>query len=197
MFLAWEFVKLYIYSYVGWFILINFCDITLQLREYIDDTEDYINIQVTYELVVFCFCALLTGLWQLLRFDCSLTITEINLFRCCMNLIFNLLLIHFLVLRDLIHNHIYLAILLFLVLIQNVLGVHMCACITHLLQWPLIHVFYMLLQLELFLSSGTVCLSIYSLVAAIFGMNIPYTWNDNHGYMFKWVSLEIAICAEP
>ncbi|KAG5004497.1 hypothetical protein JHK86_028636 [Glycine max] len=44
-----------------------------------------------------------------------------------------------------------------------------------------------LIQLELFLSSGTVCLSFYSLVAAIFGMNIPYTWNDNHGYMFKWV----------
>ncbi|KAL4387108.1 hypothetical protein GQ457_09G020230 [Hibiscus cannabinus] len=44
-----------------------------------------------------------------------------------------------------------------------------------------------LIQLELFLSSGTVCLSVYSLVAAIFGMNIPYTWNDNHGYMFKWV----------
>ncbi|KAL8026375.1 hypothetical protein ABFX02_14G022600 [Erythranthe guttata] len=44
-----------------------------------------------------------------------------------------------------------------------------------------------LIQLELFLSSGTVCLSIYSLVAGIFGMNIPYTWNDDHGYMFKWV----------
>ncbi|KAK2632043.1 hypothetical protein EUGRSUZ_L02078 [Eucalyptus grandis] len=44
-----------------------------------------------------------------------------------------------------------------------------------------------LIQLELFLSSGTVCLSIYSLVAAIFGMNIPYDWNENHGYMFKWV----------
>ncbi|KAH1191811.1 Magnesium transporter MRS2-2 [Glycine max] len=44
-----------------------------------------------------------------------------------------------------------------------------------------------LIQLELFLSSGTVCLSFYSLVAAIFGMNIPYTWNENHGYMFKWV----------
>jgi hypothetical protein len=55
--------------------------------------------------------------------------------------------------------------------------------------WPVIHVvsFHFLLQLELFLSSGTVCLSIYSLVAGIFGMNIPYTWNDNHGYMFKWV----------
>lgn len=44
-----------------------------------------------------------------------------------------------------------------------------------------------LIQLELFLSSGTVCLSIYSLVAAIFGMNIPYTWMNNHGFMFKWV----------
>ncbi|MED6182065.1 Magnesium transporter MRS2-I [Stylosanthes scabra] len=44
-----------------------------------------------------------------------------------------------------------------------------------------------LIQLELFLSSGTVCLSIFSLVAAIFGMNIPYTWKDGHGYMFKWV----------
>ncbi|KAL0414413.1 UNVERIFIED_CONTAM: Magnesium transporter MRS2-2 [Sesamum radiatum] len=46
---------------------------------------------------------------------------------------------------------------------------------------------YINIQLELFLSSGTVCLSIYSLVAGIFGMNIPYTWNDDHGYMFKWV----------
>ncbi|KAG8502166.1 hypothetical protein CXB51_000069 [Gossypium anomalum] len=44
-----------------------------------------------------------------------------------------------------------------------------------------------LIQLELFLSSGSVCLSVYSLVTAIFGMNIPFTWNDNHGYMFKWV----------
>ncbi|XP_061369062.1 magnesium transporter MRS2-I-like isoform X2 [Gastrolobium bilobum] len=44
-----------------------------------------------------------------------------------------------------------------------------------------------LIQLELFLSSGTVCLSIYSLVAAIFGMNIPYTWREGHGYIFKWV----------
>ncbi|KAJ7977302.1 Magnesium transporter MRS2-like protein [Quillaja saponaria] len=44
-----------------------------------------------------------------------------------------------------------------------------------------------LIQLELFLSSGTVCLSIYSLVAAIFGMNIPYTWKEGHGYIFKWV----------
>ncbi|XP_068650020.1 magnesium transporter MRS2-I-like [Aristolochia californica] len=53
-----------------------------------------------------------------------------------------------------------------------------------------------LIQLELFLSSGTVCLSIYSLVAGVFGMNIPYTWNDDHGYMFKWVVIVTGIaCA--
>ncbi|XP_068669764.1 magnesium transporter MRS2-I-like [Aristolochia californica] len=53
-----------------------------------------------------------------------------------------------------------------------------------------------LIQLELFLSSGTVCLSIYALVAGVFGMNIPYTWNDDHGYMFKWVVIVTGIaCA--
>ncbi|KAK9942090.1 hypothetical protein M0R45_007779 [Rubus argutus] len=36
---------------------------------------------------------------------------------------------------------------------------------------------------------ATLRLSIYSLVTAIFGMNIPYTWNDGHGYMFKWVCI--------
>ncbi|GKB12013.1 magnesium transporter MRS2-I-like protein [Tanacetum coccineum] len=30
-------------------------------------------------------------------------------------------------------------------------------------------------------------IQIYSLVTAIFGMNIPYKWNQDHGYMFKWV----------
>ncbi|KAK9704914.1 hypothetical protein RND81_07G019800 [Saponaria officinalis] len=44
-----------------------------------------------------------------------------------------------------------------------------------------------LIQLELFLSSGTVSLSVYSLIGAIFGMNIPYTWKEHHGYLFKWV----------
>ncbi|CAM8881627.1 unnamed protein product [Rhodiola kirilowii] len=44
-----------------------------------------------------------------------------------------------------------------------------------------------LIQLELFLGSGTLCLSVYSLVAAIFGMNIPYTWNKHHSHIFKWV----------
>lgn len=55
---------------------------------------------------------------------------------------------------------------------------------------------YINIQLELFLSSGTVCLSVYSLVAGIFGMNIPYTWMKNHGYMFKWVVIFTGlICA--
>lgn len=50
-------------------------------------------------------------------------------------------------------------------------------------------------QLELFLSSGTVCLSVYSLVAAMFGMNIPYPWNEGHGYIFKWVSQHLGYFA--
>nr|VDD18723.1 unnamed protein product [Brassica oleracea] len=53
-----------------------------------------------------------------------------------------------------------------------------------------------LIQLELMLSSGTVCISMYSMIAGIFGMNIPYTWNDEHGYVFKWVvSLTGTFCA--
>ncbi|KAM4075581.1 hypothetical protein ACB094_10G180500 [Castanea mollissima] len=53
-----------------------------------------------------------------------------------------------------------------------------------------------LIQLELFLSSGTVCLSVYSVVAAIFGMNIPNILNKDHGYAFKWVViLAGVICA--
>ncbi|KAF4358105.1 hypothetical protein F8388_009388 [Cannabis sativa] len=53
-----------------------------------------------------------------------------------------------------------------------------------------------LIQLELFLCSGTVCLSVYSLVAAIFGMNIPYTWKQGHAYVFKWVVILTGIlCA--
>ncbi|KAG1347679.1 magnesium transporter MRS2-I [Cocos nucifera] len=44
-----------------------------------------------------------------------------------------------------------------------------------------------LIQLELFLSAANVVLTFYSLVAGIFGMNIPYSWNENHGHVFKWV----------
>lgn len=53
-----------------------------------------------------------------------------------------------------------------------------------------------LIQLELFLSSGTACLSLYSLIAGVFGMNIPYSWNDGHGYIFKWVvGISGLVCA--
>ncbi|CAL0321111.1 unnamed protein product [Lupinus luteus] len=52
-----------------------------------------------------------------------------------------------------------------------------------------------LIQLDLILSSGTLCLSIFALVTSIFGMNIPYTWNSNHGYMFKWVLTVTALCS--
>ncbi|KAL0680766.1 hypothetical protein Bca4012_047613 [Brassica carinata] len=44
-----------------------------------------------------------------------------------------------------------------------------------------------LIQLELMLSSGTICVSMYSMIAGIFGMRIPNTWNEDHGYVFKWV----------
>ncbi|CAL0299914.1 unnamed protein product [Lupinus luteus] len=44
-----------------------------------------------------------------------------------------------------------------------------------------------LIQLELFISSATFALAFYSLVAAVFGMNLPFSWNDDHDYMFKWV----------
>ncbi|XP_061992591.1 magnesium transporter MRS2-I-like [Rosa rugosa] len=50
-----------------------------------------------------------------------------------------------------------------------------------------------LIQLELILSSGTVSLSMYSLVCGIFGVNIPYSWNEDHGYMFKWVCIVTGI----
>ncbi|XP_028103921.1 magnesium transporter MRS2-I-like isoform X1 [Camellia sinensis] len=53
-----------------------------------------------------------------------------------------------------------------------------------------------LIQLELFLSSATVSLSLYSLIAGIFGVNIPYTWNTKHAYMYKWVVMVAgAFCA--
>ncbi|XP_049348198.1 magnesium transporter MRS2-I-like [Solanum verrucosum] len=52
-----------------------------------------------------------------------------------------------------------------------------------------------LIQLELFLSSGTVCLTVYSLVAAILGMNIPVPWKKDHGYIFKWVVILAGIAS--
>ncbi|KAL7251609.1 hypothetical protein ACSBR1_013452 [Camellia fascicularis] len=52
-----------------------------------------------------------------------------------------------------------------------------------------------LIQLELLLTSAGISVSLCSTMAGIFGANIPFTWNSNHGYMFKWVVIvTIAIC---
>ncbi|KAH9764632.1 Magnesium transporter MRS2-2 [Citrus sinensis] len=108
-------------------------EMLLELREYIDDTEDYINIQVAnFEIESL---QLIDPIFKPVLF--------FFLFEIRLNIKYPFLQLD---------NH------------RN-----------------------QLIQLELFLSSGTVSLSIYSLVAGIFGMNIPYTWNENHGYMFKWV----------
>ncbi|KAK1399130.1 Magnesium transporter [Heracleum sosnowskyi] len=58
---------------------------------------------------------------------------------------------------------------------------------------PLDHHRNQLIQLELVLSSGNVSLSIYSLVTAIFGMILLYSWRDHHGYIFKWVVILASI----
>jgi len=47
--------------------------------------------------------------------------------------------------------------------------------------------FFWLVQLELILSSATVVVALFSLVAGIFGMNIPYEWNEDHSEAFTWV----------
>ncbi|XP_058086562.1 magnesium transporter MRS2-2-like isoform X2 [Magnolia sinica] len=44
-----------------------------------------------------------------------------------------------------------------------------------------------LIQLDVFLVTVTLSVIICSLVAGIFGVSMPYTWNHNHGYVFKWV----------
>ncbi|KAG0460093.1 hypothetical protein HPP92_023221 [Vanilla planifolia] len=44
-----------------------------------------------------------------------------------------------------------------------------------------------LIQLDLFLNSANGALSINSLISATFGMNLPFSWNENHGYIFTWV----------
>ncbi|XP_077247370.1 magnesium transporter MRS2-I-like [Tasmannia lanceolata] len=53
-----------------------------------------------------------------------------------------------------------------------------------------------LIQLDLFLTTGTICLAIYGMVTSIMGMNIPYSWNNDHAYVFKWVVIITGlICA--
>lgn len=37
------------------------------------------------------------------------------------------------------------------------------------------------------LSFGIVCILMYFMIVGIFGMNILYIWNDEYGYVFKWV----------
>ncbi|CAJ2673947.1 unnamed protein product [Trifolium pratense] len=44
-----------------------------------------------------------------------------------------------------------------------------------------------LIQLELFLNAGELCLACYSVVTGILGMNLQYDWQNDHDYMFKWV----------
>ncbi|KAK4388239.1 Magnesium transporter MRS2-I [Sesamum angolense] len=44
-----------------------------------------------------------------------------------------------------------------------------------------------LTTLELFLSAGTLCINMISVVAGLFGVNIPYKWNYGYGYLYKWV----------
>lgn len=50
-----------------------------------------------------------------------------------------------------------------------------------------------LIQLELILSSATVVVALFSLVAGIFGMNIPFEWNENHAEAFTWVVVATSI----
>jgi len=44
-------------------------------------------------------------------------------------------------------------------------------------------------QLDLILGAATVVVTFFSLVAGIFGMNIPYPWNHDHPESFAWVRL--------
>lgn len=51
---------------------------------------------------------------------------------------------------------------------------------------------FWLMQLELILSSATVVVALFSLVAGIFGMNIPYEWNTGHADYFTWVRTKLS-----
>ena len=41
------------------------------------------------------------------------------------------------------------------------------------------------------LSTANVVAAAYALVTGIFGMNIPYTWNEDHPEAFTWVSVNL------
>ncbi|KAI3859085.1 hypothetical protein MKX03_008150 [Papaver bracteatum] len=52
-------------------------------------------------------------------------------------------------------------------------------------------------QLKLILECGTFCVGMYSVVPGIFGMNIPFKWDeDPNGFMFKWVIIvPVVVCS--
>lgn len=156
----------------------------LQLREYIDDTEDYINIQVTNSLIKvngvgFMYGCLSTFMFLFAAWQSSKSADSGRL----LYILYMLLPIARYQCRE---KKLYWQLCIFF---PGSFWVNEFFR-EFLLRW-IFDLFLLWLQLELFLSSATVCLSIYSLVAGIFGMNIPYTWNTGHGYMFKWVCMVI------
>ncbi|CDO99155.1 unnamed protein product [Coffea canephora] len=44
------------------------------------------------------------------------------------------------------------------------------------------------IQIELVLSAAAASIAIHSLVAGIFSVSVPYTWNNGYAYTFKWVA---------
>ncbi|CAB89358.1 putative protein [Arabidopsis thaliana] len=51
------------------------------------------------------------------------------------------------------------------------------------------------IQFEIILTAGSICVSVYSVVVGILGMNIPFPWNIKK-HMFKWVvSGTATVCA--
>ncbi|KAL9809844.1 Magnesium transporter MRS2-8 [Arabidopsis thaliana] len=52
-----------------------------------------------------------------------------------------------------------------------------------------------LIKFEIILTAGSICVSVYSVVVGILGMNIPFPWNIKK-HMFKWVvSGTATVCA--
>lgn len=52
-----------------------------------------------------------------------------------------------------------------------------------------------LIEFEVIITAGSVCISVYSLVVGILSTNIPFSWNTKE-HMFKWVvSATATLCA--
>lgn len=142
----------------------------MQLREYIDDTEDYINIQVLDS-------SILNFYGNILKFSditCASIFQLDNHRNQLIQVLFSSYAVYLITMLDYF--------LLFIFSFLNLEYLYSVLCKTCFLFSS-----RFMVQLELFLSAGTLCMAIFSLVAGIFGMNIPYTWNDGYGYMFKWV----------